>query len=49
MIINDIIIVGGILIISGIAIKYIIHYHDLKRTLRSEVVLAEAPLVIAEN
>tara|TARA_R110000824_G_scaffold25001_2_gene87487 strand:+ start:480 stop:629 length:150 start_codon:yes stop_codon:yes gene_type:complete len=43
---DEMIIICGIILISGIAIKYILNYHNLKEELVHDVVLAEDPLVI---
>tara|TARA_R110000824_G_scaffold203240_1_gene387635 strand:- start:1714 stop:1863 length:150 start_codon:yes stop_codon:yes gene_type:complete len=48
MITNDeLFIIGGIMIITSIAIKYILKYHNLRTELISDIVLAEDPLVIS--
>tara|TARA_R110000751_G_scaffold9736_1_gene35975 strand:- start:409 stop:561 length:153 start_codon:yes stop_codon:yes gene_type:complete len=50
MISNDeLFIIGGIIIITSIAVKYILKYHNLRTQLIVDVILAEDPLVISTN
>tara|TARA_R110000824_G_scaffold184636_2_gene365594 strand:+ start:7340 stop:7501 length:162 start_codon:yes stop_codon:yes gene_type:complete len=46
---DELFIIGGIIIITSIAVKYILKYHNLRTELMVDVVLAEDPLVIYTN
>tara|TARA_R110000751_G_scaffold30199_10_gene77523 strand:+ start:1014 stop:1166 length:153 start_codon:yes stop_codon:yes gene_type:complete len=39
-------IIGGIIFITSVAIKYILKYHNLREVIMLDIVLAEDPLVV---